>query len=278
MSRTSLASTAAGVVTVTSVVGLICLTVIGRGAWPTGSVLLAQGAPPTAVPLFFSEPWQQTGPYDAASEFRPQHPVTAAAVTNPRLVLTVYDPMVDRIPTLLKNPPARTGLVDWRGPTCLLMSGYDQDVDSDRTPPTDPPNLWTGICTGGVVATLKDRNNYADLTGMARIRWVTRTSGFHVVRPVLKLADGTWLVGDYAEGAHSTNSTHFLETEFPIAPIRWLALDMARVVTQGTWVENPDLSRVDEVGFADLLPGSGHGWGGFVNVGKFEVYGRAVPR
>ena len=42
---------------------------------------------------------------------------------------------------------------------------------------------------------------------------------------------------------------------------------MARVVTQGTWVEDPDLSRVDEFGFADLLPGSGHGWGG-----------RAVPR
>ena len=161
------------------------------------------------------------------------------------------------------------------------MSGYAQEQRPKTVPvgtPADPPNLWTGICTGGVVATLKDRRRYVDLTGMARIRWVTRTSGFHVVRPVVKLADGTWLVGDYAEGAQSTNSTHFLETEFPIAPIRWLRLDMARGVTEGTWVERPDLSRVDEVGFADLLAGSGHGWGGFVNVARFEVYGKPVPR
>ena len=33
-----------------------------------------------------------------------------------------------------------------------------------------------------------------------------------------------------------------------------------------------------QVGFADLLPGSGHGWGGFVNVARIEVYGRAVAR
>jgi hypothetical protein len=26
------------------------------------------------------------------------------------------------------------------------------------------------------------------------------------------------------------------------------------------------------------MPGSGHGWGGFVNVGRIEVYGSAVRR
>ena len=60
--------------------------------------------------------------------------------------------------------------------------------------------------------------------------------------------------------------------------MRWLTLDISRVVTRGTWVEKPDLRRVDEVGFATLLPGSGHGWGGFVNVSRFEVYGRRVAR
>ena len=45
--------------------------------------------------------------------------------------------------------------------------------------------------------------------------------------------------------------------------MRWLPLDITRVVTRGqSWVEKPDLTRVDEVGFADLHPGSGHGWGG----------------
>ena len=71
--------------------------------------------------------------------------------------------------------------------------------------------MWTGVCHTAVAATLRDRSSYVDLTGRARIRWVTRTSGFHVVRPVVKLADGNWFVGDYAEGAPSANSTLFLE-------------------------------------------------------------------
>jgi hypothetical protein len=95
---------------------------------------------------------------------------------------------------------------------------------------------------------------------------------------VIKLADGTWLVGDYGEGAASSNSTVFLENEFSIAAVRWLTLDITKVVTRGTWVDKPDLSRVDEVGFADLMPGSGHGWGGFINVSRIEVYGRPVKR
>ena len=91
---------------------------------------------------------------------------------------------------------------------------------------------------------------------------------------MLKLADATWLVGDYTEGAPSANSTLFLQSEFAISSVRWLRLDIDRVVTRGTWVEKPDLSKVDEVGFADLTPGSGHGWGGFVNVARIEVLRR----
>jgi len=59
-----------------------------------------------------------------------------------------------------------------------------------------------------------------------------------------------------------------------------------RVVTMGLqpapfneiWVPNVDLSRVDEVGFVDLMPGSGHGTGGYIHVSQFQVYGKAVPR
>ena len=83
---------------------------------------------------------------------------------------------------------------------------------------------------------------------------MTRVSGFHIVRPVVKLADGTWLVGDYGEGAPSSNSTLFLQSEFAVANVRWLPLDIARVVRRGSrMVEKPDLSKVDEIGFADLL-------------------------
>lgn len=236
--------------------------------------------PTPPVPLFFREPWRQTGAM-VAPDFRPQHPVTPAAVTHPSLVLTVHDPGAANVSAYAADPPARSQPRDWRGPTCVMMSGYPQDPPPARVTsgqPGDPPNLWTGVCMTPVAVTLRDRDNYVDLRGLAKIRWVTRVSGFHVIRPVIRLADGTWLVGEYAEGAFASNSSAFLETEFPIAPIRWIRLDMSRVVTTGTWVENPDLSRVDEVGFADLMPGSGHGWGGFVNVARIEVYGTPVRR
>lgn len=238
-------------------------------------------APAEAPPLFFREGWKQTGPMEEASGFQPERGVTAAAVTNPNLELRLYDPRAEHIPAYRKQPPAGSIVRDWDGPTCIQMAGYNQDPPPTRVGAGDvrnPPNLWTGVCGSPVAATLRDRRNYVDLTGLARIRWVTRVSGFHVLRPVLKLADGTWLVGDYAEGAASSNSTLFLESEFAIASVRWLALDIDRVVTRGTWVEHPDLGRVDEIGFADLMAGSGHGWGGFVNLGQIEVYGKTVPR
>jgi hypothetical protein len=138
-----------------------------------------------------------------------------------------------------------------------------------------PLNLWTGTTTSPSAATLRDRNNFVDLTNpLAKIRWVVRTSGFHQVRPVVKLADGTWLVGDRPTGP----SADFNETDISIADLRWMKLDIARVVAVGNWVDHVDLSKVDEVGFADLMPGSGHGPGGYVNVGRIEVYGKPVKR
>ena len=233
-----------------------------------GSAQPGQAASASAAlpPLFFAEPWQQLAiPADAGPDFVPEGGVTPAAVTNPALA----------------NPPPRSVARDWGGPSCVQLAGYNQNPPPARVAagqPTDPPNLWTGVCHTAVAVTLRHRTNYVDLTGLARIRWVTRVSGFHVVRPVVKLADGSWFVGDYGEGAPSANSTLFLDSEFAVASVRWRPLDISRVVTTGQAWATPDLSRVDEVGFADLLPGSGHGWGGFINVGRIEVYGRAVAR
>jgi hypothetical protein len=234
------------------------------------------------TPLFFREPWRQTRPLDASTGFRPEAGVTPGAVTNPELELRLYDPGAKNVPAYLKTPPPGSGPVDWTGPSCIQLGGYNQNPPPAQVvagQPSDPPNLWTGVCQTAVAATLRHRESFVNLTGLARIRWVTRTSGFHVVRPLVKLADGTWLVGDYGDGAHTANSGLFVESEFAIANVRWLPVDISRVVTRGErWVEKPDLSRVDEVGFADLLPGSGHGWGGFVNVARIEVYGVPVKR
>jgi hypothetical protein len=75
------------------------------------------------------------------------------------------------------------------------------------------------------------------------------------------------------------------QSEFSLMGLRWLKLDKDRVVTLGrnpapaneTWVPDPDLSKVDEVGFVDLMPSSGHGTGGYIQLGQIEVYGKPVP-
>jgi hypothetical protein len=112
------------------------------------------------------------------------------------------------------------------------------------------------------------------LSGLARIRWVTKVSGFHKVHPIVKLADGTWLVGDHADGSLSD----WLEADFSLADVKWMKLDIEKIETKGNWVEKPDLSKVDEIGFADLMPGSGHGPGGWSDVGRIEVYAKPVAR
>lgn len=157
----------------------------------------------------------------------------------------------------------------------LLTSGSSDNIGR-------PYSVWSGEAEGPFAVTFRDANNYVDLTGLGKMRWVVKTSGFHVVRPVIKLANGTMLVGDVASSALPMMT----ETEFAFTGVRWIELDPERVVTINNtpapngeiWVENPDLSRVDEVGFADLMPGSGHGFGGYIHLGTIEVFGEAVPR
>jgi hypothetical protein len=174
--------------------------------------------------------------------------------------------------------------VKWYGPGAkkLLTTGNPGSA-------TAPFGVWSGECDAPFAITFRHKADNMDLSGLSRIRWSTKTSGFHVVRPVVKLTDGTMLVADYTE-MHVPMVT---ETEFSLSGLRWLKLDPERAVTvapgnanpQGTvlganetWVVNPDLTKVEEFGFVDLMPASGHGTGGYVQLGNVEVYGKAVPR
>ena len=148
-----------------------------------------------------------------------------------------------------------------------------------------PYGVWTGTAESGPFAvTFKLKNSYLDLTGLATIRWFTKTSGFHVVRPVVKLANGALMVGDLAFSSVPKLSL----SEFSLTNMRWIKLDPEKVVTVNSgpaaanpnneiWVPNPDLSKVEEFGFVDLMPGSGHGTGGYIQLGRIEVYGKTVP-
>jgi hypothetical protein len=136
------------------------------------------------------------------------------------------------------------------------------------------PELWGGSC-GAVTVTLRHKHNFVDLSNRGRVIWGTYVSGFHVARLVVKLEDGTFLVGDPGTG---TPDVSHIENEVVLSALRWLKLEVPQTVTRGTWVEKPDLSKVDEIGWTQLMPGSGHGVGGFVAVSKFEVWGKPVPR
>ena len=190
-----------------------------------------------------------------------------------------------------KQPASQTGQVpvvqdnvadpnlelNWYGPAAkqLLTSGTPGSAGR-------PFSVWSGEAEGPFAITFMKKDHYVDLTGLAKMQWTVKTSGFHVVRPVVKLADGTLLVGD-----HSASSLPMMtETEFTFEGVRWMELDPDRVVTINNgsapageiWVDNPDLSRVEEVGFADLMPASGHGSGGYIHLGSIEVFGTPVPR
>jgi hypothetical protein len=204
----------------------------------------AQRPPQVRPPLFFSETWKAL---PTPADDHGAWPAAQGGVASPNLQLTLHGTSGKEIQ-----------LVAVRGSADVY-----------------PVNLWTGTTTSPSAATLRDRDSFVDLTDpFAKIRWVVRTSGFHQVRPVVKLADGTWLVGDRTTGP----AADFNEADISIADVRWMKLDVARVVAVGNWIDRPDLSKVDEVGFADLMPGSGHGAGGYVNVGRIEVYGKPVKR
>jgi hypothetical protein len=183
--------------------------------------------------LFFREDWAES---PAAT------PATQDHVTNPDLAVSLHGP----------------------GREAIKKSHHDRPAD-------DPYYIWSGDCTANWALSLRHRESDADLTGLAKIRWRSKQSGFRQLRIVLKLVGGRWLVGDISDGP----SLDWRVREFNLADIHWRALDIKNVV-EGGWVDDPELSRVEEIGFTDLMAGGGTPASSRLD--WIEVYGRAVKR
>ncbi len=190
--------------------------------------------------LLFRETWQQ---YDPPSE----HPVIQKALVNANLELKLYGP-----------------------------SAKDVQLVGSATDETNPTHVWTGLCEQTCAVAVRDKNGYMDISGLGRVKWLVKVAGFHQMRPIVKLANGTWLVGDHTDGL----TGDWIESEFTPSILRWRKLDIKKVVEapDGKWIDNPDLTKVEEFGFTDLMPGSGHGPGGWSDLAWFEIYGKSVPR
>ena len=152
--------------------------------------------------------------------------------------------------------------------------------------PTDG-YTYTGEATTNWAITVSDKASAWDLAGTAKIRLKTQISGYRFLHVVIKTADGRYYVSE--EG--SPESRSWIERDYVFSDLHWRNLlmtdtptnasnrrqpDPKRVPIIPTSKATPDLTRVDEVGFSDLMAG---GWiPATSRVASFDVYGKAVPR
>ena len=189
-------------------------------------------------PLLFSETWKL--PPHTGEQTDENMRFTPAVVTNPRVEVKLY------------GSDAKV----------IRAAIHEERVD-----------LWNGMSASPTAITLRDRRNFVDLTGAARLRWILRTNAIHSLHPVVRLADGRLIVGD--RGINTAGE--FLSTEVAFIGLRWYGLDPEKVIVL-TEVTSPNLSRVDEVGVAMLSPGGGHGIAGSVNLSNVELFAYPVAR
>ena len=206
---------------------------------PAGRAQPAAAPPPAAPPpLLFKESWREP-PYEGERTDVNQR-FTPYVVTN------------DKIEAKLYGTDSKV----------IRAAQHEGRID-----------LWTGMSTSPVALTLRDKRNYVDLTGLARLRWIVRTNAIHTLYPVVKLADGTMIVGSRG----ISTDGEFLQVDVAFGGMNWFKLDPVKVVVLAP-IENPNLSRVDEVGLASLAPAGGHGIAGSANFSTVELFAKPVPR
>ena len=110
--------------------------------------------------------------------------------------------------------------------------------------------LTLASCSTAPKVTRTDTDEMIDLSGKARMMWITKVTGFHETRPVVKLADATWLVANFAD----SYTFDYHEVEFHFGDVRWMRLDIESLTTKGALLDKVDLTKVDEMGFVDLTP------------------------
>lgn len=194
--------------------------------------VLTLPAADSAAPLLFREDWTTTPPYEEVSQ---EH------VASRDLIQSLYGP----------------------GKGSIKKRHHGTDAD--------PTYIFSGACPANWALTLHHREYAADLSRGAKIRWRTKMSGYRRLHIVLKLANGSWLVSDDADG----ESQDWHESEFVPSALHWRKLDIEKV-TEGAPVNRPDLTRVEEIGFTDLMNG-----GASLACSRLDwiaVYGNRVAR
>ncbi|MCC7334128.1 MAG: hypothetical protein IT422_03470 [Pirellulaceae bacterium] len=185
-----------------------------------------------AAELYFREDWKESPA---------ETPVTQEHVASGNLLLARHGPAGDSI----------------------KKSHHDEIAN-------DPWYVWSGTCTSGRWAiSLRKNESLVDLSRSGRVRWRTKQSGPNVLRIILELDDGSWLVSD--RGFGETPAWH--EFEVDLATLPWRELNI-HTVEAGGIAKEPKLDRVRSIGWTDLMTGKISK--GCTRVDWIEVYGRAV--
>jgi len=148
-------------------------------------------------------------------------PLHQGHVSHPNLIVTLHGP----------------------GQDSLKKSHHD-------TPADDPFYVWSGLCPGTWAVSLRHKEHSMNLSAASKIRWRSKQSGFRKLHVILRLEDGSWLVSRQSDGP----SGDWRVKEFNVTDLEWYGLDM-EAITEKRRVNKPDLSKVVEVGFTDLMPG-----------------------
>ncbi len=144
---------------------------------------------------------------------------------------------------------------------------------------------YTGETRNNWMITVSDPANFYDLTLPGKVMLRTRNTGFRLTHIVIKTADGRYFVSEEGSG----ESRAWMNRDYILADLHWRSLTMVdtlnnarrpaapdRAVIVAAGVATPDLSKVDEIGFTDLMPG------GFIpattRINAWAVYGKKVAR
>jgi hypothetical protein len=169
----------------------------------------------------------------------------------------------------------------------LVLHTYGDGTNIRKTFHTTEDYTYTGETVTNWALTVSDPKNYWDLARDGKVMLRTRNSGMRVTRIVIKTADGKYFVSE--EG--SPDSNVWMDREYVLSNLKWWTLLVTDTPTNPITVRKPDpnrqpivpqapgqpdLSRVEEVGFTDLMPG---GWiPSTSRVHSWALYGRKVAR
>ena len=169
----------------------------------------------------------------------------------------------------------------------LHIYGDANEIRKTTHAADDEDYTYTGETTTNWAITLSDPRHYWDLTGDGRFRMQTRNSGLRTTHIVIKTADGKYFASE--EG--NPESSAWIARDYIFRDLTWRALLMTDTPTNASnrrqpnpkrvpiiplQRATPDLTKVEEVGFSDLMEG---GWiPSTSRIRSWEVWGKGVPR